>query len=528
MTLPHAKGKIKGGNILNEDESTLRKESTRSNGPAAVPLGLDWGNFRRVARLLKKLDAQVYLVGGAVRDLLQGREEHDLDFAVPDGAIALARKVSDRLGGAFVLLDREHDTGRVILSNVWGGPVSIDFAGFRGPEITEDLRLRDFTINAMALNVRELEKGGAIRPIDPLGGQSDLAAGVIRATSPRAIEDDPVRALRAVRLAGELGFVIEPSTADLLRESAPALGRVSAERLRDELCKILGQPDAAGQIRTLAGLRLLEQTLPEMPGSTGSPAHLLGCALERIEALEALLACTFRSAAPDYSPQIGSAVRVLAPFSALLDDHLSSPTSGERSRLMFLKLAALLGDPAGEYPDNRTGAAVAEEMSLRLRFSKKEIRLLKTLAARYRLPYELLQSVPTPGADPLTRRAVYRFFRDAEETGPDLLLLSLADSLGEQKCGRGNADLWDRHLETASCLLKNYRDNAQTVISPPPLLTGHDLLHDFGLSAGPDLGRILEGLREEQAAGEVSDRREALDYVARQLSRPSEPDDVVG
>jgi tRNA nucleotidyltransferase/poly(A) polymerase len=266
-----------------ERQGQMGKRGRPVSSSGSTAPGLSRGDlYHETVHLLRKLGVRAYLVGGAVRDMLQGRELHDLDFAVPEGAIDLARIVSDRLGGAFVLLDEERDAGRVVLRNARRGPVSIDFTRFRGAwpvpgglpraktrgdgGIVEDLGARDFTINAMAFDVGEGEPG---QVIDPLGGQADLAAGIIRATSPRAIADDPLRALRAVRLAGELGFTLAPATVRLIRESAPLLNRVSAERLRDELCKILAQPSAAGQLRALDSLGLLEPTLPEVAGLRG-------------------------------------------------------------------------------------------------------------------------------------------------------------------------------------------------------------------------------------------------------------------
>jgi tRNA nucleotidyltransferase/poly(A) polymerase len=518
-----------------------RGRPVSSSGSTAP--GLSRGDlYHETVHLLRKLGVRAYLVGGAVRDMLQGRELHDLDFAVPEGAIDLARIVSDRLGGAFVLLDEERDAGRVVLRNARRGPVSIDFTRFRGAwpvpgglpraktrgdgGIVEDLGARDFTINAMAFDVGEGEPG---QVIDPLGGQADLAAGIIRATSPRAIADDPLRALRAVRLAGELGFTLAPATVRLIRESAPLLNRVSAERLRDELCKILAQPSAAGQLRALDSLGLLEPTLPEVAGLRGigrSDAcrpDLLEQAVERVAALEALLAAIALPPERSERPAPGSgdypdagygppASQVLAPCAEFLAAHLSAPTAGDRSRLVLLKLAALLCEvgKSGEAArladdltpgagDEQISAAVAEKIARRLRFSKKEARLLSTIVGQHRVPYHLLD-----GNAP-TRRAAYRFFRDAGGAGLDVLLLSLAD-----------------HLEVAAFLLETYRDRRQAVISPPPLVTGHEVMQAFGLRAGPRLGQILDGLREEQAAGEVVNRQEAMAYVAQMLSeRPT-------
>ena len=150
------------------------------------------------------LDVQgVYLVGGAVRDVLLGRASHDLDFAVPTDGIKLARRVANKMKGAFYPLDVERDTGRVILTHEEKTRTILDFATYRGADIETDLRDRDFTINAIAydLNTQSI--------FDPLNGANDVRVKLIRACASESLENDPVRVLRAIRLAVGLGFQIE-------------------------------------------------------------------------------------------------------------------------------------------------------------------------------------------------------------------------------------------------------------------------------------------------------------------------------
>ncbi|HLE90151.1 MAG TPA: DUF5678 domain-containing protein, partial [Anaerolineales bacterium] len=149
-------------------------------------------------------DQEIYLVGGAVRDMLLNRLSPDLDFALPSNGVSLARRVANALDANFMVLDDERDTGRVIVTESDGTRTFLDFATYRGGSTLEaDLRARDFTINAIAFDLRTQTL------IDPLNGASDLRAKSIRACSPTSLMDDPVRILRGVRQAAAFEFKIE-------------------------------------------------------------------------------------------------------------------------------------------------------------------------------------------------------------------------------------------------------------------------------------------------------------------------------
>src|SRR5829696_4934604 len=188
-------------------------------------------------------EQEIYLVGGAVRDMLLNRKSTDLDFALPSKGISLARRVANALHADFMVLDEERDTGRVILFEADGTRTFLDFATYRGRDLEQDQRARDFTINAIAFDLR------AQTLLDPLNGASDLRAKTIRACSPTSFSDDPVRILRAVRQAAAFQFRIEPDTRKAMKEAARLLPRISPERQRDELFKILEGPRPDASLR---------------------------------------------------------------------------------------------------------------------------------------------------------------------------------------------------------------------------------------------------------------------------------------
>ena len=221
----------------------------------------------------------VYLVGGAVRDALLGRPVHDLDFVLERNAIKTARHIADALHADFYPLDSERDTGRVIVTNADGTHMLMDFAAFRGADpssgtgksLEADLEGRDFTLNAIALKLSDNSL------YDPLGGAMDLKEKRLRACSPSAFTDDPVRILRGVRLAANFGFHILPETRAAMKAAAGLLGKVSPERLRDELFRILDGSQPATCLRALDLLGALDKVLPELSALKGVEPDSSAC-----------------------------------------------------------------------------------------------------------------------------------------------------------------------------------------------------------------------------------------------------------
>ncbi len=491
-----------------------------SDGGEIVPGG---SLVEEICLFLRDRSAKAYLVGGYVRDRLLGRVCQDIDFAVEGEAMAVARAVADRWKGAFVPLDEEHDTARAVLRDEKGQRLLVDFARLRGDSIEADLALRDFTIDAIAFDPE------ALCLIDPHQGQRDLHTGVVRAVSDTVFHDDPLRTLRAVRLAVQLGMTIAPHTEEWVRRDAPLLTSVSAERIRDELSKIVAQPETARNLRYLDSVGLLTTLIPELEATKGleqSPPHYLHVfehTLETVAHLEKLCACLM----PQGELQTAAlqiAFRNLHPFSERLLAHLSQPMVDGRLRLTLLKIVALLhdlGKPSTASLDEkgrirflgheREGAILAGAILRRLRFGADEVKAARTIIANHMRPPQLATQ-PT-----LTGKAIYRFFRDTGPAGVDTLLLYLADHLATWGPNL-QAALWRKQVEMTTALLSAYYQRHAETIAPLKLLDGHDLMEKFGLEEGPHLGELLETVREAQAAGEVSTREEALQLIKNVLA----------
>jgi len=486
----------------------------------------DWP-WHIVRRLAGERGVRVWPVGGAVRDALLKRPVHDWDFAVDRDALGLARAVADALGGAYFPLDTERGTGRVVLTAADGTRLELDFATLRGADLEADLVVRDFTINALALG-----EMGAL--VDPTGGQADLEAWCVRATSERAFRDDPVRLLRAVRMEAGLGFEIEPQTAAWIRRDAALLPLPAAERVRDEFMRLLAIHGAATLMQRLDEFGLLPHVVPELEslkGVTQSSPHRFDVwyhTLLTVDTLEGVVAAVAgREVSPpalaDVPPAAwGDLARLLGQFADDVVAHLAVEVSGGRDRALLLKLAALLHDVAKPgtwsqdehgrihfYNHEPVGARMAAARLRALRFSRDEVERVRVMVGQHLRPAHLAR------AERVTRRAVYRYFRATDCAGIEVVLLSLADHLAT--CGPNlQEQRWARRLEVAETLLTHCFERYEETVAPPPLVTGHDLIAELGLDPGPEIGRLLEMLREAQAAGEVKTREEAL-ALARRL-----------
>jgi poly(A) polymerase len=187
---------------------------------------------------------QLCLVGGAVRDALLDRPVSDFDFTSPGDPSSLASALAAQLGGHWFWLDKPRWQSRVVADSL-----TCDFAPWRAATLTGDLAARDFTINAMALDI-----AAPAALFDPLGGRGDLAQGKLRMAGPGVLHDDPLRILKGIRHAVELDLQVEPSTLAAMCAATPHLAQVAAERLRLEVWRILAAPGGS------RGLELLDAT----------------------------------------------------------------------------------------------------------------------------------------------------------------------------------------------------------------------------------------------------------------------------
>ena len=470
----------------------------------------------QLRQVLGERSTECYLTGGFVRDALLRRATDDIDLVVSGNALELARCVADGLNARCIPLNEPNQIARVIVPPQ--GHLHLDFATMRGA-IDEDLRLRDYTINAMAIGLDEALAGSPAF-IDPLDGRRDLESRRVRAVSESVLQEDPARLIRGPRFAAELGFSIDEETRTFIRRNSSLIGHVARERVRDELCRILAMPKAAQWVRLLDDLGLLLTVIPELAAAKGveQPREhfwdVFDHLVETVSAVEFLL----RLGGADHW---GEPVRSVAPWSQELEEHFREEVSGGRARATLLKVAALLHDIAKpqtkSVEDNgrtrffghaQEGAAIAEGILRRLRFSTREAEMVKTMVEHHMRPGQMGDDMPT-------RRAIYRYFRDTGDVGLDTIFLNLADHLA----ARGpllDSEQWRAHASSMAYVIAE-STSEQSVVTPPKLIDGHDLIDSYGMRPGREIGELLDAVREAQAAGEVSSREEALALVERLL-----------
>jgi len=464
----------------------------------------------------------VYLVGGAVRDAFLGKPSQDLDFAVAKDALKLARKIANLLGGAYYRMDDENETGRVILTGAGGERSILDFAVFRGADLEADLAGRDFTINAMAVDIRAPQE-----LLDPLGGVADLAQKIIRACGPASLSDDPVRVLRAVRFAAGMKFIIQPETRQLAKQAASKLPQVSPERLRDELFKILSVPQAAVSMRALDILGALAEVLPELPPlkQVQPPpphledvwAHSLHVA-GNLERLLALLDLGYAHNNEDGGDLVTGLVSLkLGRYRPQLSEHFSQKLNFDRSYRPLFMLAALYHDSGRIQEEEsfdahaRRGAEIMRKRADALRLSNPETERAVNIVRYHQLPRALIH-----GGGQIDDLAVYRYFRETGPAGVDIALLSLADLLARHGPGL-SADVLGEHIGLVRSLWEAYWEHPEKV-DPPALLDGNDLMRALKLKPGKQIGAMLEAVREAQVTGAVADKEGAIE-LARGMAR---------
>lgn len=472
-------------------------------------------------------DQDITLVGGAVRDMILNRLSRDFDFAVPAGGISLARRVARALDANFMILDEERDTGRVIVIDEDDSRTYLDFATYRGGDkLEDDLRARDFTINAIAYDL----KNNSL--IDPLNGADDIRARIIRACSPTSLTDDPIRILRGVRLAAAFDFKIDLTTRGAMKDAAHLLPNVSPERQRDELFKILEGPKPDSSMRALEMLGVFPHMMPEltaMKGCEQSPPHIYDVwehTLKVLGHLEAILAALESGSGRD-DPFLNALVSALGKYRERFSSHFTESLNMDRSVRAALFFAALYHDV--EKPATKTveytgrirffdhdvlGAKVASMRGHKFNLSNDEIQRVRKIIFNHMRFHFFTMQLEEKKKKP-TRKSIYRFFRDAGEAGVDLVLLGLADLRGTRDHTQ-TMENWQAALDIAGIFLENYWEKREETVAPPRLLDGHELMKELNLDGGRIIGQLLEAIREGQAVGEVSTRDEAL-ALARKL-----------
>ena len=381
------------------------------------------------------------LVGGTVRDALLNRQRDpfDFDLILEEKAVDVAREIAHHCQAGFVVLDAQRDIARIVFAEG-----TVDFAKLEGDTLEQDLRRRDFTINAIAHHLQSQTL------IDPLQGKEDLEARLIKMVSSANLRDDPLRLLRAYRQAAQLNFTIDKSTRETIRDLAPCLQAVAAERIQTELSYLFATAD---------GSVYLQQAWEDGVLSTG----VTPLSEEQVKQVQ----------------KVDTAKQALSQKYPKLPATWEKNVGGESDALQALaKLACLVS----------SSPEVAESQLTRLKYSRAEIRTVTTTLNV--LPRLLENEMPG-----MTLRDQYFFFRDAGNVFPVVLLVAVAKGLS---------------MASVKPLIERYLNPNDPVAYPQPLVNGKDLLRSLPLSPSPKIGEFLTELQIAAIEGRIHSQAEAL------------------
>ncbi len=420
----------------------------------------------------KARGVRLYLVGGSVRDLFLERQITDFDFALATDAILFAKAFAANIKATCITLEEDPPTARVIVKadgSSYNSQLTMDFAQFRAKSLTDDLRLRDLTINAMAVAFEDIafatdsvHRLGLHRVVDPCGGMKDLKTGRLQFPSERVILADPIRLLRIYRFAAQLEFEISEQAVAFIRKHRALLPNVAVERCRDELMKVLDVKKAHPYLQQIDASGLLTHVLPNSR-QVSMPWRLL----EKFEEI------------PIPIP--------LRAYSEEIDSYLQEELGDGVSRRALIKLALLLGDNLGD-------------IGKQLRLSRKATQFIRGVISKYA---QFLRDVDTQ----LTREQIIYFFRAAASHWWGVLLYAAAAHPLDSVVLNQIADTYDEHI--------------LPIQKQDRLITGDDLIQVFNLKEGKQIGSLLEQIEERQFNGEIRTREEAFAAVAA-LVRQSE------
>ena len=442
--------------------------------------------------ILKEIN-EGYLVGGIIRDFLTGKTSVDRDIAI-SGAEEFAHKIADKFGGTFITLDSVNKIFRVVLPDKTN---FLDISEIEGSTIEEDLKRRDFTINAIAYDLKN------DKFIDTTGGINDLENRVLRHISDKNFEDDPLRLLRGFRFFSTTGFRMTEELESAISKYAHLILKPAPERINYELMKLFGGKYAAETLLKMNEFGILEALFPfvkemkQVPPNTHHHLDLLHHVIETVRQIEI-----------QYENLTGE-----------VKEHLQKVDFGGFPRINHLKLAGFMHD-IGKFScwtieENGRhrfikhadiGAELAIPFLKKMKFSKKQIEYITCMIKNHIYPSNVI------AAPDLNDKIMMRYIRKMEDNVIDNIILAKADRLS----ARGvdvTEEMIENNMRGLDRLLKFYLEKKDTLKPLPKLLDGKEIMELTGLKPTPQLGKIIEALKEAQLNGDVTNIEEAEVFI---------------
>ncbi|MFO8083622.1 MAG: HD domain-containing protein [Desulfobacterales bacterium] len=443
----------------------------------------------------------MYLVGGAVRDWLLEKPTKDIDIVCRD-AEKCSQIISRKKNVTVIPFKKKVDVPCYRIVDRDDKNFVIDISEMRGDNIYEDLKCRDFRMNAMAM---EIKPGGISDVlIDPLGGQNDLRRKLISLCSDHAISDDPLRTLRAIRFSAQMGFAIGTNTQAAICHQAGRLKESAPERIMSELIRIFNISRSIDYIRLMDRLGLLEVVLPEIQPMKGCSQNLYHHqdvwehSLSVLEVLETIV----NDAGNYFGDHSFSVLHCLE----------------KNNRLPILKMAALLHDVAKPvtriqdpksgkiafYSHDAKGKLILYKVAVRLKMSQKNRVILEMLAGEHIHVVNLAKAGVKKGT-------IVRFFRKHGDDAVLLIILSMADSLSK-KGPLATKERKKAYLDWCRNIISEYFVDIKKYLADNDLIDGNDLIQ-MGIAQGPRMGKILRKVRDARDSGMLQNKQDALVFV---------------
>jgi len=402
---------------------------------------------------------KLWLVGGYLRDHLLDKKSKDLDLIVEDPEFKVAQRFAREMRANLFALSST--TRRSVLPD----GIIIDFNLKSSASLKMDLLQRDFTINALALDLDCLEIP-SLTLIDPYTGLEDLINKKIKLISKKSLEDDPLRMLRAFRLASQLNFTIEDEITSFIKQKSFLIRKTSKERIRDELFLLFKNSSSYEYLKNSSLTAILKEVFKATPN------------IENVKRIEMIL----------------SKKKIISGnLKKKIISHLEKKKGSVRKRGELLKFITLIFPPS---PENYNLSPIARKLKL----TQREIRIIKKIEKIY--PW--LKELERKQGDP---ELIARFFIQAKEETIEILLLFLTENLEN-----------DRFSKLAICLLGEYFQKSCLILKPPELINAENLIKSLGVAPGPQISHLLNEIHQAQVMEKVKTRQEALKYASELLS----------
>jgi len=456
-------------------------------------------DYSEIFESIKKVvpsSVQIYLVGGAVRDIILGRKVRDFDFVIEGLVRPVGRNLANELNGKFYVLDDDRNMVRVLLNADSDEYYCIDISQLNGSTLEEDLYSRDFTINAIAIDFIQKNKF-----IDPMGGVSDLKEKKLRMCNLESLKSDPLRGMRAIRMAVDYDLTMDSDLIHALNEIRPFLSVASVERYRDELFKILDGEKTVTAVQLLDKYAFLDFLFP---GKYPTNDEALYDWLRSAEHLINILAREFRE---DESSNLisGMAVLKLGSFRDQLNEFFYNDNNlihERRSLLIFSIIARFYRTEE----NSRSVSEILKSRSKKMLLSTAEMKLIIKSYEAFMELHSLFN------LEEYSDVVIYRYFQKFGDYGIDGIFLKLIETHINKDILRDSAQ-WTKVLDHVARYFDAWFNHFDTIIKPKPLLSGDQISKLFNIPAGPEIGELKNAILEAQIENLITDREGAIKFT---------------